>query len=62
MRDLHIKQNRSICTLICKKPDVSTVRVCKRIKVQFMAFLWGHPVFWENKVEQIFDFKEALES
>ena len=53
MNDMHIKQNRSICTLICKKPDVSTVRIYKNIKVQFMAFLWGHPV-WPCTIQYTF--------
>jgi len=44
MNDLHIKQNRSICALVCKRLDVSAFRVCQNMEVWFMAFLWGHPV------------------
>ena len=31
-----------------KKPDVSTFRICQNMKVLFMAFLWGHPVYLKS--------------
>ena len=49
MNNLHIKENRNICTLICTNPDVSTFHICKNIKVYFMAFLWRHPVIFYFK-------------
>ena len=52
MYDLHIKQNRNICSLIYEK-KVSTFRIFQNINIYFMAFLWGHYYTWHLIAQKV---------